>query len=320
MAADVPSDARVDGLPLNLRQLQYFSVIVQEGSFTRAAERLMVSQPSLSHQLKALEAAVGGPLLERLPRGVVPTPMGRALLPHAREALDAVEAARNDARRARDLDFAELHLSATLGVAFGLLPELLHAWSHEHPASRVTIIEQRHHRDVSSDVDRGTADAGVAPVPSTPWAGPCEIVGFEEMVLVSSTDDPRALNGEDVALTDFADDLWVLPSIDCGLAEPVASACAEAGFQPRAAVRTLSSGTAVRLAAAGLGPTLVPVSAVGAETSAAVVRLHPRLGRELAVFGRPGSEHLVASLADHARRAGERWLEPPLVTRRPAAG
>jgi DNA-binding transcriptional LysR family regulator len=309
MASDVPFRARVDGHPLSLRQLQYFSVIVDEGSFTRAAERLMVSQPSLSHQLKALEAAVGGPLLERLPRGVVATPMGRALLPRAREALEAVAAARREAQRARDLDFAELHLSTTLGVAFGLLPELLRAWAEDHPASRVTIVEQKHFRDVIADVDAGTTDAALAPTPTPVWHGPCERIGFEEMVLVCSPDDPRGADGDEVALTDFASDLWVLPSTDCGLAEPVASACAQAGFDPRPAVRTLSSATAVRLAAAGLGPTLVPISSASADTSAKLLRPRPLLGRELGVFGRPGSEDLVAALAATARAAGQGWIE-----------
>ncbi|MGW2788041.1 helix-turn-helix domain-containing protein [Streptomyces populi] len=64
-----------------LRQLEYLVVIVDEGSFTRAAEALNVTQPGLSHQFQALEREVGGPLLERLPRGVRLTPAGRSMLP-----------------------------------------------------------------------------------------------------------------------------------------------------------------------------------------------------------------------------------------------
>ncbi|MCT9145548.1 LysR family transcriptional regulator, partial [Streptomyces violarus] len=55
---------------LSLRQMEYFVTVVEEASFTRAAELLHVSQPALSHQIKALERSVGGALLERLPRGV----------------------------------------------------------------------------------------------------------------------------------------------------------------------------------------------------------------------------------------------------------
>ncbi|MGW2874653.1 LysR family transcriptional regulator, partial [Kitasatospora sp. NPDC001225] len=70
-----------------LRQLEYLATVVDTGSFTRAAEQLHVTQPALSHQIRALEVALGGPLLERLPRAVRLTPTGRAVLPHARAAL-----------------------------------------------------------------------------------------------------------------------------------------------------------------------------------------------------------------------------------------
>ncbi len=82
-----------------LRQLEYLVAIVDEGSFTRAAERLHVTQPGLSHQFQALEREMGGPLLERLPRGVADP--GRALdAPHARAAL--AEAGRAAPLRAPD--------------------------------------------------------------------------------------------------------------------------------------------------------------------------------------------------------------------------
>ena len=69
---------------MNLRQLQYLVAIADEGSFTRAAERLLVAQPSLSQQIKSLERELGGQLLERLPNGVRLTTAGKAFMPDAR--------------------------------------------------------------------------------------------------------------------------------------------------------------------------------------------------------------------------------------------
>ena len=63
---------------MTLRQLAYYVAIVEEGSFTAASRRLVVSQPALSHQVKALEAAAGGPLLERLQHAVRPTARGNS--------------------------------------------------------------------------------------------------------------------------------------------------------------------------------------------------------------------------------------------------
>src|SRR4051812_50225205 len=78
----------------SLRQMEYLVAVVEEGSFTRAAQRLFVSQPALSHQVKALEQSVGGMLLERQPNAVRLTPMGRAFMPHAVAAVRAAEEAR----------------------------------------------------------------------------------------------------------------------------------------------------------------------------------------------------------------------------------
>ena len=71
---------------MNLRQLDYFLAVADEGSFTRAAERLLVAQPSLSQQIKSLEQELGGPLLERLPKGVRLTAAGKAFITEARAA------------------------------------------------------------------------------------------------------------------------------------------------------------------------------------------------------------------------------------------
>ena len=89
---------------MTLRQMEYLIAVVDEGSFTRAAERLFVSQPALSHQVKALEESVGGALLERLPHSVQLTPLGRAFLPHAtagRVNHDPISSLSLDSRRGR---------------------------------------------------------------------------------------------------------------------------------------------------------------------------------------------------------------------------
>src|SRR3954453_13602016 len=89
---------------MTLRQLEYLVAVVEEGSFTRAAERLYVSQPALSHQIRALEKDVGGELLERLPHAVHLTPMGRAFLPHATAAVNEADDARRSAREVAELE------------------------------------------------------------------------------------------------------------------------------------------------------------------------------------------------------------------------
>src|SRR3954470_3598815 len=107
---------------MTLRQLEYLIAVAEEASFTRAAERLYVSQPALSHQIKALERSVGGPLLERLPQSVHLTPMGRAFLPHAIASVRAAEEARRGARAVGDLEAGHLSIATLHSIALGVVP------------------------------------------------------------------------------------------------------------------------------------------------------------------------------------------------------
>src|SRR3954451_6619734 len=104
---------------VNLRQLHYFLAIADEGSFTRAAERLLVSQPSLSQQIKSLERELGGPLLERLPKSVRLTAAGNVFVTDARAAIAHAECATRNARSALGLEAGELEVATVTSVAFG---------------------------------------------------------------------------------------------------------------------------------------------------------------------------------------------------------
>lgn len=79
--------------PVSLDQIRYFVTVAEEGNITRAARRLHISQPPLTRQIRALEAELGAPLLDRHPKGVSLLPTGQAFLHKAREVLRAVDAA-----------------------------------------------------------------------------------------------------------------------------------------------------------------------------------------------------------------------------------
>ncbi|HEY4721083.1 MAG TPA: LysR family transcriptional regulator, partial [Anaerolineae bacterium] len=83
---------------MELRHLVYFVAVAERLNFSRAAEALHVAQPGISQQIHALEHELGAPLFERAGRRVYLTDAGHALLPHARQILSAVEAARNEIR------------------------------------------------------------------------------------------------------------------------------------------------------------------------------------------------------------------------------
>jgi DNA-binding transcriptional LysR family regulator len=293
---------------MTLGQLAYFLAVVEERSFTRAAQRLLVSQPALSHQIGSLERSAGGALLERPPRAVRPTALGERLLPHARAAVAAADAATAAARAVGRLEAGDLRVGALLSVALGIVPPAIRAWRADHPGVRVEVLEFVHNDALAAAVADGVADLGVGTAPPG-WRGTTHAIGTEELVLVLPMDDPLLREGTvAVALERLAGRPWVLYDPDFGLAPIVAEAFAQAGIAPRAAVRVHHTATAVELAASGLGPALVPGNVVGPDVAAAVVRPDRPVTRELVAFVRdapsPPAAAFIDALAEHATPLG----------------
>ncbi len=291
---------------MDLRRLSSFLTLVEEGTFTKAARRLGITQPSLSQQIRTLEAEVGGALLERLPRGVRLTPAGRALLPEAQAAVRAADRAGNAARMALALEAGELEVATLLSMAVGILPHAIGRWIERHPEIAIRMREYTHRSLLEEDVRAGVGDIALGPRPES-WDGPVEPLGWEELIVVLPPADPLVGAGR-LALETLADRSWILFQPGHGLTEVVDAACRRAGFQPRVAVRTTQVEAATRLAAVGLGPAMVPDTVVSPGLDAHVVRLDPPVRRELAAYTRSDWSPLASEFLDALKQS--RWLRP----------
>jgi DNA-binding transcriptional LysR family regulator len=285
---------------MNLRQLACFVAIVEEGSFTRAARRVGITQPSLSQHVRSLEGELGGAVLERLPRGVALTPAGRTLLPEARAALRAVERGRRGARAALALEAGDLEIATVLSMAVGLLPRYIRLWHERHPDVGIRLQEFRHRSLLEDAVEQGVADFAIGPLPLRAWEGPLEQVSWEEFVVVAPPGDPLASRRR-VRLEELAEREWVLYHADHGLAGILEEVCRRAGFSPRGTVRTSQAEGAARLASAGIGPALVPDNIVLPGIEGSVLRLDPPIIREVAVYARTELSRTAAAFVEVLR-------------------
>jgi DNA-binding transcriptional LysR family regulator len=166
-----------------LRQIEYWVAAVEEGSFGRAARRMHVSQPSLSQQVKVLEAELGGELLERLPGGIRLTAAGREFLPHARDAVTAAGQAMRAARAALEMRGGELEIATVPSIAAGILSDLTAIWQERFPGTPIRLHEFPDRRLVEDAVAAGQADLGIGPPPAD-WVGPVRKFGWEELVVM----------------------------------------------------------------------------------------------------------------------------------------
>lgn len=173
------------------RLARYLISVVEEGSFTRAAERLHVSQPALSQQIRLFEERLGVKLLNRSGKTVVATDIGRAYIDHAGRALREFDAGKRAVHDVRNLDRGHLRLAFTPTFATYLIGPLTHLFLSTYPNITMTV-EVLAQVDIESGLLNNRFDLGVAP--SSPESTEIDgtSVGEEHLNCVVGLDHPYA--------------------------------------------------------------------------------------------------------------------------------
>jgi DNA-binding transcriptional LysR family regulator len=241
---------------MELHQLEYLVTVAQERSFTRAAEKLLVSQPGVSAQIRRLERELGEDLLDRSGRSVRLTEVGAAVLPYARAALEAVDGVR----------LAVTELTGLLGghVAVGTvtshnvdLPGMLAEFNRSHPQVDITLSEGNSD-ELLDGVRAGQLDAAIISVGRAAPAG-IELAVIVDQPIVAAVSHDHELAAQDVISLDTlrGRPLISLPR-GTGLRARLDEACAAAGFTPRIAFEASAPEVLGELAAHGLGAAILP--------------------------------------------------------------
>src|SRR3989440_12761385 len=145
---------------MEMHQLTYFESVSRHLHFTRAAEELNVAQPSVSQQIRKLEAELGAPLFHRMKRHVALTEAGHTFLPHARAVLQRLDAARVEIQELSGLRRGTLAVGAPPSVGTYLLPRALATFSQRHPGIALTFREAGS-RTLISQLEDGELDLAI---------------------------------------------------------------------------------------------------------------------------------------------------------------
>lgn len=259
---------------MTLRQLEYLVAVAQTGSFTAAAASLHVSQPTLSQQIRALEQEVGTPLIARLARGIELTPAGRAVFGDAQATLASARRVLASCHRVSNDERQKITLATVRSLAAAVLPATVKRWHELRPEVAVSMLEFASRAHAAEAVRDGRADLGIGPLPED-WSGARIELGWEQLVLVLPLNDPLARTTGDIRLEALSGRDWVLYEEGHGIGDQALHACRAAGFEPQMAVRTAQVEVAARLAAAGIGPSLVPIKNVPADLTQQVRGIDP---------------------------------------------
>jgi DNA-binding transcriptional LysR family regulator len=287
---------------LSMRALQCLVAIAEQGSLTQAAVVLHISQPALSHQIAAIERELGTQVIERLPRGIRPTAAGLAAVAEARIALAAADRALAAGRRVAAGAGGRIRIACAETMTAWVLVPVLRAWRRRFPDVELDLKEYASADRMLEVLLADGTDITVGPRP-TRTDEHVEVLGREEIVVVASAEH-RFAGLRAVPLAELAAEPLVHYNPDNGFAVWVDQFAAARGVVlPQPALRTGFPRTAAQLAAAGLGVTIVPFSALTPLPGATIRSLDPPELRDVIVtVAAPHDELLRRLVADLKRR------------------
>lgn len=265
---------------MEFNQLRYVCAIVDMGSFSRAAERCHVAQPSLSQQILKLEEDLGAKLFDRLGRSVRLTEAGRAFLPHARSILHQMESARTGVEDKRTDVRGSVAAGVIPTIAPYLMPRYVAAFARKYPDAKLRLVEETTPVLVES-LRNLSIDLAILALPLRHKEFELFPLRTEPLFAVLPKDHPRA-GAKSIALKDLRGETFVMLRDGHCFRDLSIAACARARITPRIAFESGQFSSLLGMVAAGVGVSLVPEMAVDRNIPCRYIRLSdPRATRTI---------------------------------------
>jgi LysR family hydrogen peroxide-inducible transcriptional activator len=256
---------------MEIHQLRYVCAVADTGSFSRAAERCEIAQPSLSQQVLKLEKDLGAKLFDRLGRSIRLTEAGRAFLPHARAILEQMEAARTSVADKN----ADTRGGVTVGViptiAPYLMPRYTAAFAKKFPEARLRIVEETTPVLVEGLRDL-SVDLAILALPLRHRDLQLFPIRTEPLFAVLPREHPRA-GAESLALKSLRGEPFVMLRDGHCFRDLSLATCTHARITPNIAFESDQFSSVLGMVAAGVGISLVPEMAIDRNAGCRYVRL-----------------------------------------------
>ncbi|MBE9159880.1 LysR family transcriptional regulator [Nodosilinea sp. LEGE 06152] len=300
---------------MELRHLHYFIAVAEELHFSRAAERLHISQPPLSQQIRDLEEELEVKLFERTKRQVHLTEAGNVFLERSYRVLAQLEQAIAATQRIGRGEVGRLAIGFVGSAMYTVLPEILRAFREQFPAVELQLHELTTAQQIQALHDK-QVDVGIVRSAISEPGLSVECFLPESLVLALPETHPLSAQTQ-VSLSTLADELFVLFPAKMGpvFYEQIIDTCQQAGFRPKVAQEAIQMETIVGLVAAGLGIAIVPASLQNFHRGGVIYRTLkeeiPNTGLYL-TWRRHDSLPVVKTFLDLARRTtqGESTCQP----------
>jgi LysR family transcriptional regulator, hydrogen peroxide-inducible genes activator len=242
---------------MDFDQLRYFLSVAEQQNFTRAAEKLGISQPALSRSIQKLEEELGQPVFERKTRAVALTEAGALLQSRAQQVLAILRDTK--AEITDDGKSGRVRLGAIPTIAPYFLPEVLRQFSTEFPKS-ILVVQENTTDSLLRNLAQGEIDLAVLALPVPMKYLEMVELFEEELLLVLPTDHPL-VERETIRLIDVEPYPFVLLDEAHCLSDNIVSFCRQRSFQPVAVERTSQLAMVQELVSLSHGISMVPAMA-----------------------------------------------------------
>jgi DNA-binding transcriptional LysR family regulator len=283
---------------IDLGRLRVFREVARRGSFSRAAEALSFTQPSVSHHVARLEAELGQPLINRRARPIALTQAGAVLLAAAEGALGDIERAERSLSSLAEGTSGTVSLGSVVSGLRSVVPAAVAEFRRKFPDVDLAL-EELPRREITARLRRGEIDIGVLVVPdggSLPDVGVLKAqLLTEQPLLVALPSAHRLARHRTVRLDALAQDPWVLPTPERypEFGEELQRLFDDSGVKPARTLYSSDDVAASRLVAAGVGVALVPYLGTLRLRGVALVPISPPLSRRL----------FAVTISDHPSQA-----------------
>jgi len=270
---------------MELQQLRYAVAVAEQGTFTAAASKCFVAQPSLSHAIRVLERELGVALFLRVGRHSRLTSAGEAMIPAAKEVLRALDTLRAEVDAVSGLGAGTLDLVALPTLAVDPVTPLVGLFRVAHPGVTVHLAHPENTDELVQRIRSGDSELGITELPVVAERLRTIALGRQELVAIlpAGTSRPRRLE-----LTDLARLPLVTQPPGTSTRDALDAAFREVGTAAIVAVETDQREAIVPLVLAGAGAAVVPrpMAALARKQGAVSVSLRPALWRELGLVHR----------------------------------
>lgn len=280
---------------MELRHLRYFVAVAEELHFGRAAERVHISQPPLSQQIRQLEEEIGVELFHRTKRRVLLTHAGKIFLDEARQILDMSGRAVHSAQRAERGEIGRLVMGLVSSATYSLAPSVLRSFRERFPDVELILGELTTDQQLEA-LQKGRISIGFLRRPVRNNALHIETI-LREPFMVALPADHAAAAYSHLSLQMLATEPFIMFSREesATFYDETMNLCNQAGFSPKVAQEAVQIPTVLGLVSVGVGIAIVPASARNLQMTGVTYRALTGVTQttELAMAWRRGDESPV---------------------------